>query len=147
MSASHDLERPGIAVREVPAIFGRKEVPADPAWEWDFAASLREKHSPEDLHAIYARHREGEAEFDYLMRRVLLRAVCRQAGHGLHVGPGVVFKHPETIEFGNAVFIGAQAMIQGRYDGTCRIGNHVWIRLEHQLLHVNRNPDRSAPDR
>ena len=36
-------------------------------------------------------------------------------------------KHPETMELGDAVFIGAQTMIQGRYDGTCRIGNHVWI--------------------
>jgi acetyltransferase-like isoleucine patch superfamily enzyme len=39
----------------------------------------------------------------------------------------VVFKHPETMEFGDCVFIGAQAMIQGRFDGSCRIGNHVWI--------------------
>jgi acetyltransferase-like isoleucine patch superfamily enzyme len=31
------------------------------------------------------------------------------------------------MEFGDCVFIGAQAMIQGRFDGTCRIGNHVWI--------------------
>jgi len=53
--------------------------------------------------------------------------MCKRAGHGLQVGPGVVFKHPETMEFGDAVFIGAQAMIQGRYDGTCKIGNHVWV--------------------
>jgi acetyltransferase-like isoleucine patch superfamily enzyme len=25
------------------------------------------------------------------------------------------------------VFIGSQAMIQGRFDGLCKIGNHVWI--------------------
>jgi acetyltransferase-like isoleucine patch superfamily enzyme len=31
------------------------------------------------------------------------------------------------MEFGDAVFIGAHSMIQGRYDGVCRIGNHVWI--------------------
>jgi acetyltransferase-like isoleucine patch superfamily enzyme len=31
------------------------------------------------------------------------------------------------MELGEAVFIGAQTMIQGRFDGTCRIGNHVWI--------------------
>jgi acetyltransferase-like isoleucine patch superfamily enzyme len=36
-------------------------------------------------------------------------------------------KHPETMELGDAVFIGAQTMIQGRYDGKCQIGNHVWI--------------------
>ena len=127
MSAGHGDDQQGIAVREVPATFGRKDVKPDPTWEWEFAASLRENHSPEELHGLYARHREGEATFDFLMRRVLLRAMCRKAGHGLQVGPGVVFKHPETMEFGDAVFIGAQAMIQGRYDGTCRIGNHVWI--------------------
>jgi acetyltransferase-like isoleucine patch superfamily enzyme len=127
MSTSRDLEQPGVTVREVPATFGRKEVKPDPAWEWEFAASLRDKHSLEELHALYARHREGEAAFDYLMRRVLVRAMCKRAGHGLQVGPGVVFKHPETMELGDAVFFGAQAMIQGRYDGSCKIGDHVWI--------------------
>jgi len=127
MSAGGYIERAGIAVREVPATFGRKEVKPDPAWEWDFATSLRDKHSNEELHALYSRHREGEGAFDYLMRRVLVRAMSKKAGHGLQVGLGVVFKHPETIEFGDAVFIGSQAMIQGRYDGTCKIGNHVWI--------------------
>lgn len=127
MSAGNNIERPGVAVREVPATFGRKEVKADPAWEWDFAASLREQHSPQELHALYSRHREGEGAFDYQMRRILVHAMCKRAGHALQVGPGVVFKHPETMEFGDAVFIGAQAMLQGRYDGTCRIGDHVWI--------------------
>jgi acetyltransferase-like isoleucine patch superfamily enzyme len=31
------------------------------------------------------------------------------------------------MELGDAVFLGSQTMIQGRYDGTCRIGSHVWI--------------------
>jgi acetyltransferase-like isoleucine patch superfamily enzyme len=31
------------------------------------------------------------------------------------------------MEFGDSVFIGAQTMIQGRFDGRCRMGNHVWI--------------------
>jgi len=118
---------PAAAIREVPATFGRKEVRPDPSWEWEFAVFLKDKHSPEELHALYARHREGEDTFSYLMRRVCLRAMCKKAGHALQVGPGVVFKHPETMEFGDAVFIGAQAMIQGRYDGFCRIGSHVWI--------------------
>jgi len=127
MSTSRDLEQSGVAVREVPATFGRKEIKPDPAWEWEFAASLRDKQSLEELHGLYARHREGESAFDYFMRRVLFRAMSKRAGHGLQVGPGVVFKHPETMELGDAVFIGAQAMIQGRFDGTCKIGSHVWI--------------------
>jgi len=127
MSTLPDQKKPGTESREVVATFGRKEVKPDPTWEWDFAASLKEKNSVQQLHDLYARHREGEAEFEYLMRRVLVRAMCKQAGHGLQVGPGVVFKHVETMEFGDAVFIGAQAMIQGRYDGSCKIGSHVWI--------------------
>ncbi len=127
MSSLPDTKKPATETREVTATFGRKEVKPDPAWEWDFAASLKEKNSVQQLHDLYARHREGEAEFDYLMRRVLVRAMCKRAGHGLQVGPGVVFKHVETMEFGDAVFIGAQAMIQGRYDGSCKIGSHVWI--------------------
>jgi acetyltransferase-like isoleucine patch superfamily enzyme len=118
---------PAVAVREVPATFGRKEVRPDPAWEWEFASALKEKHSREDLHAMFSRFSSGESDFDALMRRVLVRAMCRRAGNALQVGPGVVFKHPETMEFGDGVFIGAQAMIQGRFDGSCKIGNHVWI--------------------
>lgn len=116
-----------ISCREVAATFGRNEVRPDPAWEFEFAASLKEKNSREELLALFARFRAGEAPFDVLMRRALLRALCRRVGHDIQVGPEVVLKHPETLEFGDRVFIGAQAMIQGRFDGTCRIGNHVWI--------------------
>src|SRR6478735_4706642 len=61
------------------------------------------------------------------MRRIILKALCRSVGNDLQVGVGVVLKHPETMEFGDCVFIGAQTMIQGRFDGSCKIGNHVWI--------------------
>ena len=70
---------------------------------------------------------EAESAFDAMMRRVLMRAMCKHVGNDLQIGPNVVLKHPETMEFGDCVFIGAQTMIQGRFDGTCRIGNHVWI--------------------
>jgi acetyltransferase-like isoleucine patch superfamily enzyme len=113
--------------RSVAPVFGAQQKREDPAWERDFAASLQQQHSKEALHEIYARFRGGEGAFDAFMRRVLLRAMCKSAGHDLQVGPNVVFKHPETMEFGDCVFIGAQAMIQGRFDGTCRIGSHVWI--------------------
>jgi acetyltransferase-like isoleucine patch superfamily enzyme len=88
---------------------------------------LRESHSIAELQAIFTRFSTAESAFDALMRRVVLRAVCKQAGNGIQVGLNVVLKHPETMEFGDSVFVGAQAMIQGRFDGTCRIGNHVWI--------------------
>jgi acetyltransferase-like isoleucine patch superfamily enzyme len=113
--------------REVAATFGKREAREDPQWELDFAASLRETQSRDELAAQFGRFRNGEAGFDAVMRRILLRALCKRAGNGLQVGPGVVLTHPETMEFGDCVFIGALAMIQGRFDGTCKIGSHVWI--------------------
>lgn len=113
--------------RKVDAVFGAKATRPDPAWERDFAASLRDSNSREELMALFAQFRGGESPFDYLMRRVLLRAFCKSVGDDLQVSPNVILKHPETMEFGDSVFIGAQAMIQGRFDGSCRIGSHVWI--------------------
>jgi acetyltransferase-like isoleucine patch superfamily enzyme len=121
-SANADL-----AVRQVAATFGRRETRPDPAWEQDFAAWLKSARSREELLELFAQYRSGESVFDIMMRRVTMRALCKSVGNDLQVGPGVVLKHPETMEFGDSVFVGAQTMIQGRCDGTCKIGNHVWI--------------------
>ena len=114
-------------MREVTATFGRREIRNDPSWESDFAHWLRETNDRADLHALFGRFRDGEGVFDSFMRRVILKGLCRSVGNDLQVGVGVVLKHPETMAFGDCVFIGSQVMIQGRFDGTCRIGNHVWI--------------------
>jgi acetyltransferase-like isoleucine patch superfamily enzyme len=113
--------------RKVPAVFGSAKFADDPRWEWDFADHLKQTHSPSELLALFSRHRSDEDPFESQLRRVIFRAMCRTAGHAVQVGPGVVVKHPETMELGDAIFIGAQTMIQGRYDGRCQIGNHVWI--------------------
>ena len=115
------------SIRRVAATFGRREMRQDPSWERDLSDWLRESSTRDELHALFGRFRMGESTFDVLMRRLLLRALCLSAGNDLQVGVGVVLKHPETMEFGDCVFIGSQVMIQGRFDGTCRIGNHVWI--------------------
>jgi len=114
-------------VRQVAATFGRRELRQDPAWEQDFAASLRDSQSKEQLVDLFGRFSAGESAFDTMMRRVLLHALCKCVGNDLQVGPNVVLKHPETMEFGDCVFIGAHTMIQGRFDGVCKIGSHVWI--------------------
>jgi acetyltransferase-like isoleucine patch superfamily enzyme len=111
----------------VQATFGRIPVSDDPAWEQEFAVFLRDSQPREELRDLFFRFSDGESGLHMLMRRVVLRALCKSAGHGLQVGPNVVLKHPETIEFGDCVFIGAQTMLQGRFDGTCKIGSHVWI--------------------
>ncbi len=114
-------------VRRVSAVFGRKTVQPDPQWEIDFAGALKRDYAREDLLALFARFRSGEAPMDALLRRVILRALLKHAGSNLEVGPGVVIRHPETMEFGDSVLLGAQAILLGRFDGTCKIGNHVWI--------------------
>lgn len=114
-------------LRQVAATFGRRQPSNDPAWEKDFADFLRGSHSREGLLELFAGFRGGESVFETVMRRVLMRALCKHVGNDLQIGANVVLKHPETMEFGDSVFIGAQTMIQGRFDGTCKIGNHVWI--------------------
>lgn len=115
------------SVRQVTATFGRRELRHDAAWEQNFSAFLRDSQPKEELLNLFARFRAGESVFDTMMRRVVMRALCKRVGNDLQVGPNVVLKHPETMEFGDCVFIGAQSMIQGRFDGTCKIGSHVWI--------------------
>lgn len=116
-----------VDMKQVAATFGRKGLRESPAWEIEFADVLRRTEQREALLQQFGRFRSGEGAFDASMRRVLMRALCKHVGHDLQVGPSVVLKHPETMEFGDSVFIGAQAMIQGRFDGYCRIGSHVWI--------------------
>lgn len=113
--------------RRVSAVHGCRQVQPDPEFELGLAAWLREQHDLAALQALYPRFGDGQGPLDALMRRALWRAMARRVGHGLQVGPGVGFTHPETMEIGDAVFIGAQAYLQGRFDGRCVIGNHVWI--------------------
>jgi acetyltransferase-like isoleucine patch superfamily enzyme len=124
---TNPVAKPLLVAREVPPTFGAREVSADPVWERGFSSWLKETGSPQRLQELFATYRSGEDNLSVLMRRVLMRAMCRASGEGLQVGPDVVLKHAETMEFGDCVFVGAQAMIQGRFDGNCRIGNHVWI--------------------
>jgi acetyltransferase-like isoleucine patch superfamily enzyme len=116
-----------VVLRQVAATFGLREPRPDPVWENQFSAWLKSARTREELLDLFAQFRSGESVFDGLMRRVVMRSLCNSVGNDLQVAPSVVLKHPETMEFGDSVFIGSQAMIQGRFDGTCRIGNHVWI--------------------
>ena len=88
---------------------------------------MRDSYPRDQLMELFGRFRCGEGPFDCLMRRILMRALCKSVGNNLQIGPNVVLKHPESMEFGDGVFIGAQVMIQGRFDGAFRVGSHVWI--------------------
>ena len=113
--------------RVVPAVHGRTRGGPDPAYVRELAAELREQYTREGLMELYGRFVHGQGMLDVSMRRVILSALARSCGTGLRVEPGVGFKHPETFEIGEGVFIGSQAFIQGRFDGCCKIGDYVWI--------------------
>ena len=115
------------AGRVVHAVHGLTEVKPDPDFELGLSAHLRDYYTSDARSDIYARFSVADSEFDALMRRVIWRAGARRFGNGVRIGPGVGFKHLETFECGDGVFIGAQSYLQGRFDGRFRIGNRVWI--------------------
>jgi acetyltransferase-like isoleucine patch superfamily enzyme len=116
-----------ITSRVIKAVHGVQEFKADPDFEIGLSNYLRLQYSRETLNELYARFVMGEGHLDQVMRRAIWRAVAQRFGHGVRIEIGVGFKHLETFEIGNSVFIGAQTYIQGRYDGKCVIGEHVWI--------------------
>ena len=115
------------SARIVPAVHGLRQIAPDPPYERALAAGLRERYTAASLIDLYGRFVSGESDFDALMRRALWRALSKSFGDDVRVGRGVLFRHPEIFEIGSGVFLGEQAMIQGRFDGRCVIGNHVWI--------------------
>jgi len=116
------------AVRIVKAMHGAMTIPEpDPDFEVGLSRHLASTHDGLRLLELYSRFAPGLGDFDALMRRVALRALARSFGNGVKVGAGVGFKHAETFDIGDGVFIGDQAYIQGRFDGRCIIGRNVWI--------------------
>lgn len=113
--------------RRVKAEFGREPRVLEPAYQKQFREYLRTSLSRDELLLQYARVSAGTGEFESFLRSALFCALCGKAGAGVRVGPGVTFSHPETFEIGSHVLIGAHAILQGRYDGRCRIGSHVWL--------------------
>jgi len=115
------------AERIVSAVYGRQPVAPDPPEDLALAEQLRRDHSAADLRALAARHAWGDSDEDARMRRAAWRALARRFGHGVQIGRGAMAKHLETFEIGDGVFVGDQAILQGRYDGHCAIGNYVWL--------------------
>ena len=113
--------------RIVNAVHGTHQIQPDADFELELSRHLRTHYFPDALLDQYARFANGDGEFDCLMRRAIWRALARKFGNGVRIGSGVGFKHLETFEVGDGVFIGAQAYIQGRFDGVTKIGEHVWI--------------------
>jgi acetyltransferase-like isoleucine patch superfamily enzyme len=113
--------------RTVRATHGLRQVEPDPRFEIELSVYLKKSMTSLALLALYERFTNGTSEFDSIMRRVVWRAACRRFGHGVTIGAGVGFKHIETFELGDGVFVGDQAYVQGRFDGHTSIGAHTWI--------------------
>lgn len=115
------------AARIVAAVHALQALQPDADFEIGLAEHLRAQYRREALVELYARFATGDGPLDGLMRRAFWRALAGRVGHGLTIGSGVSFRHLERFEFGEGVFIGAQAHMQGRFDGQCVIGSRVWI--------------------
>lgn len=113
--------------RIIKAVHGLHEVKPDPEFEIGLTAYLRETYNREELVELYARFINSNGKVDRLMRRTIWRALAKKFGNGVHISSGAQFKHPETFEIGNGVFIGENVFIQGRFDGKCIISDNTWI--------------------
>ncbi|MFN6460362.1 MAG: acyltransferase [Nostoc sp. DedVER02] len=118
---------PNVRIQVVKAVHGSQKLKQDPDFEIGLAEHLRTQYDRSALLDLYGRFALGEGDYDILMRRVIWRAMARQFGHGVHIDTNVNFKHLETFEIGNGVFIGGQTYIRGWFKGRCVIGNNVWI--------------------
>lgn len=112
---------------QLPALHATRPLDADAVHESAMARHLVQTFGPSGLTELYGRFVAGPGAFDGLMRRIIWRALAGRFGNAVIIEPGAMFRHPERIEIGNGVFIGAQSFLQGRFDGTCRIGDRVWI--------------------
>jgi acetyltransferase-like isoleucine patch superfamily enzyme len=115
------------ACRRVTATHGRRTIEPDPAHEIELAAALARELGREQLAELYRRHSLGDGYVDCLLRRTALRALASRLGHGVTIAPNVAIRHPETFVIGDGVFLGEQAVLQGRFDGSCVIGAGSWI--------------------
>jgi len=115
------------AGRIVKAVHGRQATPVDPDFETGLRAYLRAQYDYRGLLELYARYMNGDGPLDEMMRRSIFAAACGEAGHGLKVASGVLFKHLDTFRIGDGVFIGAGVNLQGRFDGCCVIEKNVWL--------------------
>jgi acetyltransferase-like isoleucine patch superfamily enzyme len=121
------LNDPPVGHRIIKAVHGRRKIEPDPQFELDMAEHLRRSLSGDQLREAFAKYVEGAGPVDILLRRICFRALVRQLGSGLNLRNGVSVIHPETMEFGDGVFIGERVILQGRYDGRLVIGNGTWI--------------------
>ena len=109
------------------AVHGLHKLSPDPAYVKELANELRAHYSREGLLELMAASARDTASW---MRPCAASSGRRWPAPAVTASassPAPAFKHPETFDIGAGVFIGSHAFIQGRFDGHCQIGDHVWI--------------------
>jgi acetyltransferase-like isoleucine patch superfamily enzyme len=104
-----------------------KTITADPPFERAFADHLRATLDGAALVTLLDRFVDGSDAFDMTMRRIVWRAMGVTLGDGVLIGRNVRLRDAATFTIGSGVVIGDGAILQGRHDGACRIGDGVWI--------------------
>ena len=113
--------------RLTPAVHARRAIEPDPIHEIELSRHLKSSRERDAIAELYGRFSAGTGAFDVMMRRVIWRALARGFGDSVTIASQALFRHLESITIGSGVFIGERAMLQGRFDGDCRIGDRVWI--------------------
>lgn len=116
-----------IGSRIVQAMSGRRPLDPDPAYEMDLAKEMRQRCPPDILLGLFNRFSRSTDWLDSALRRACFRALVKRCGVSVQVGINVSLRHPQTFEIGDGVFIGDQAVLQGRHDGSFSVGERSWI--------------------
>jgi acetyltransferase-like isoleucine patch superfamily enzyme len=114
-------------VRVFPAVHAHRAIEPDAPFEVGLAEHLRAHCALAEIEAFFDRFACAHGELEARMRRAILRALLGRLGDGARVGRGVSVVHPRTFEIGAGLFLGDQAILQGRHDGRCVIGERAWI--------------------
>jgi acetyltransferase-like isoleucine patch superfamily enzyme len=129
--------------RIVAATHGRRQTLDAPLHERELIEEFIRSYAATERMDLFARFAYGTDRFSTMMRRVIICASASAWGPGLWIDGGVSFRHIETIKFGSDVHVGSQAVIQGRFDGTCEIGSNTWIGpqvfLDARFLQIGRH--------
>jgi acetyltransferase-like isoleucine patch superfamily enzyme len=114
-------------LRLVRPAYVARPISADPAFEHGFAAHLRQTLDVPALAALLDRFADGSSDFDAGMRRIVWRAMGVALGDGVMIGRGVRLRDAGAYAIGDGTMVGDGAILQGRHDGSCAIGQRVWI--------------------
>jgi len=110
-----------------PAVYARRPIEPDAAFEVGLAEHLRAHCPVAEIEALHDRFADAHGDFAARMRRAILRALLGGLGDGAQIGRSVSIVHPHTFQIGAGLFLGDQAILQGRHDGRCTLGDRVWI--------------------